>query len=137
LPRGGATIHILAEDELTGRHRDYGLDDWAEFDQRRGDQGSVSSRALEMLPSSDVSRAIIAAYDETIYSPSEQRQRTVTVYWEFRGKRFATYLSYVVGDPKAKQYDGVLISFCRETGENVKCRPKCCISRVSLFQLYR
>ena len=30
-----------------------------------------------------------------------------------------------------------LVSFCRETGKNVNCRPKCCISRVSLFQLYR
>ena len=27
LPSGGATIHILAEDELTGRHQDYTLDD--------------------------------------------------------------------------------------------------------------
>ena len=33
--------------------------------------------------------------------------------------------------------DCCLISFCRETGENVNRRPKCCIDRVSLFQLYR
>jgi Carboxypeptidase regulatory-like domain len=30
-----------------------------------------------------------------------------------------------------------LASFCRETGENVNRRPKYCIDRVSLFQLYR
>ena len=29
-----------------------------------------------------------------------------------------------------------LASFCRETGENVNRRPKYCIDRVSLFQLY-
>ena len=32
---------------------------------------------------------------------------------------------------------GCLVSFCRETGENVKRRPKYCIDWVSLFQLYR
>jgi hypothetical protein len=30
-----------------------------------------------------------------------------------------------------------LASFCREAGENVNRRPKYCIDRVSLFQLYR
>ena len=35
------------------------------------------------------------------------------------------------------RYIKSLASFCRETGENVNRRPKYCIDRVSLFQLYR
>jgi hypothetical protein len=113
LPKGGATINILAEDQLAGPHQGYTLDEWAEFDERGASKSTISSRPLEILPSTGISRAIIVAFDEMTYSASEQRQHDFTVYWEFRGKRFAAHLAYVIGDPKAKQHESVLISVMR------------------------
>ena len=42
-----------------------------------------------------------------------------------------------IDDSTGDAVEKVLASFCRETGENVNRRPKYCIDRVSLFQLYR
>ena len=87
--------------------------DTEQQDERSGDQETVSTRAFEIPLSTGVSRAIIVAFDETTYSPSEQRRHDVTIYWEFRGKRFATHLFYVIGDPRAKHYEDVLTKFMR------------------------
>jgi hypothetical protein len=111
LPNGGAMIHIVVADELSGRNRD--LDEWVEFDQHGAVRETVSSRGFDMPASSGVFRAIISAFDERTYSPSEQRQHHVTVYWEFRGKQFATYLDYIVRDPKAKEYEHLLAKVMR------------------------
>jgi len=113
LPKGGATIHILAEEDLPGPHAHYALDDWADFDQRGAVHDTATLRPFEIPPSAGVSRSIILSFDEKTYSPSVQQEHDVTVYWEFRGKRFATHLFYVVGDPKAKQYEGVLAEIMR------------------------
>jgi hypothetical protein len=113
LPNRGAMIHIVAEDGQPGKNRDLSLEDWAEFDQRGAERETVSSRGLDMPPTTGVSRATIEAFDDMSYDSSEQRQHHFTVYWEFRGKRFATYLDYVAGDPKGDRYEAALIKLMR------------------------
>jgi hypothetical protein len=66
-----------------------------------------------MPPATATTRALLSAFDEATFGPDDQPQRSVTVYWEFRGKRFAMYLFYVVGDPHGKQYEDVLATAAR------------------------
>jgi hypothetical protein len=52
----------------------------------------------------------MAGFDEKIYGPSERQQHQKAIYWDFRGRRFATYLNYLVGDRKAKEYNDTLVA---------------------------
>ena len=113
LPKGAATIHMLSEEDLPAPVAHYTLEGWAEFGQRGSVRGTATSGLFEMPPSTDVSKAIVAAFDEQTFGPSVPVQHTVAVYWEFRGHRFATYLIYAVGDPKGKRYEGVLTAVMR------------------------
>ena len=114
LPKGGATIHVVAEADLPEHHRDYSLDEWAEFDERVAVADTVASRTLEMPQSTGVGRALMVSFDDaTSGDSSEQQQHHVTVYWEFLGKRFASHLLYVVGDPNSKQHETRLMNLMR------------------------
>lgn len=114
LPKGGAMIHVVAQSELSGRHRGFTLDEWANFDQHRGDQGKIARRVLQMPKSTEVGRALMLAFDDTVWDvSSEQHQRCVIVYWEFLGERFATQLRYEVGDPHSSEYENLLVSLMR------------------------
>lgn len=113
LPSGGATIHILAEDELSGQHHDHTLEEWAEFDERGAARNTITRRELSLPPSTEISRIMIIGFDGSTESTSEQRQHDLAAYWEFRGKRFATHLFYVLGDPKAKEYNAIMIKLMR------------------------
>jgi hypothetical protein len=105
LPKGGAIIHIEAEEGLPGGVDAYSLDDWAEFDERTGVPETVKTRSFGMPPSTGVGKAFIVSFDEATFSPSIQQQHDVIVYWEFGDKRFATRLYCVAGDPKSAEYE--------------------------------
>lgn len=113
LPKGGAIIHMISEEGLPEPNGSYTLEEWAEFDERAGVSETVSSRALSLPKETGISRAIMASFDEKTYSPSEQRQHQTAVYWDFRGRRFAAYLNFIVGDPKAKEYRDTLLEIMR------------------------
>ncbi len=113
VPKGGAMIRILAQEILHGRHHNYSLDQWAESDERAASGETASSRELEMPKESGVSRAIIVAFDERTHCPSEQQRGHITVYWQMGARRFAAYMDYLVGDPKANKYEDLLISVVR------------------------
>jgi hypothetical protein len=69
--------------------------------------------ALDMPSSTGASNAMMVSFDIPRLSPDEQPQHEAHVYWEFRGKLFAAYLSYVVGDPKAAEYSDLLVMLVR------------------------
>jgi hypothetical protein len=108
LPKGGATIFVVARDHLHRRSGDDSLVGWANLDQAEANQSTVSSGTLDMPLSTGISQAITVSFDVMTFGPDDQRQHEVNVYWEFRGKMFATYLTYVIGDPKAKEYESLL-----------------------------
>lgn len=62
--------------------------------------GNPSVEPLEMPEQSGVSRAVVSSYDEATFSPDEQAQHCVSVFWEFKQKLFAAHLNYVANDPK-------------------------------------
>lgn len=114
LPMGVATIHIVAAAGLSRRHENYSLDEWAEFDELRAVPETVTSRVFVIPASTGVGRALMISFDEVFLARSgEQLQRAVIMYWEFRGKRFATYLSHVSGDPSSQQYEARLTNLMR------------------------
>ena len=104
LPDGGASIHVIAEADLPKRHADFSLDDWARFDERLALPETIKTRDFKMPPSTGVVRALIVSYDEATFGASIQQQHDMTVYWEFRSERFATYLNFVAGDPRGEEY---------------------------------
>jgi hypothetical protein len=110
LPAGGATMHIIDEEGLPAGHRDHTLEKWLEFDQVTSKAGTASNRVFDVLPATGITRALLSTFEERTWSRDEQPQRSVAVYWEFHGKRFAMHLSYVVGDPRGKRYEALLMS---------------------------
>lgn len=111
--RGDAIIHIVAGHDPPRPNRDDTLDDWADSDQLGKSRNSCSILPLRMPTETQVSRAIMMACDEHADISSEPQQRDVSVYWEFRGKRFASYLNYAIGDPNAKAYERALLIILR------------------------
>jgi hypothetical protein len=108
LPKGGATINFIALEGVTRRRGDESLPGWARLDAVGSAQGTVLPGVLEAAPSTGISEAITASFDEATYSPNDQRQHEFSVYWSFRNQRFAAHLFYVVGNPKGAEYENVL-----------------------------
>lgn len=108
LPEGGATINLVAWDELPRRKGDESLLGWAHLDAAPPGLGSRKVDELTVPASTGITDAISVSLDEAVYSPDEQRQHDSSVYWTFRRKKFAAHLFYVVGDPRGAQYEDVL-----------------------------
>jgi hypothetical protein len=114
LPPGGAMIHVVTEANMSGRHRSYTLEQWADFDARvSAVSGTVERRVIEMPSESQISTAIFVAFDEKTFSSSEQRQHSITIYWQLGAVRFASYLDCTASDPRANGYGDLLISAMR------------------------
>jgi hypothetical protein len=112
LPKGGAMIAVQSEDGLPEPNGSYSLNEWADFDARRASTETISTRNLQMPAATGVDKAIVVSFDEHKY-PDIQQQHDFNVYWQFHGKRFATRLTYVAGDPKGKDYEKTLESLMR------------------------
>jgi hypothetical protein len=108
LPEGGAIINLLAWDSLPRRRGDESLVGWAHVDAVNAAPATIGSRVLNVPPSTGISDAILVSFDEATFGPDDQTQHEISAYWTFRGKNFAAHLFYVVGDPKAAEYEGVL-----------------------------
>ena len=105
LPKGGAMIDFQSEDGMPEPNGSYSLDDWADFDERGVPPEIITTRSFEMPTSTGVDRAVAVSFDEPKYNPEAQRKHTFTIYWQIHKNRFATRLTYVVGDPKGKDYE--------------------------------
>jgi hypothetical protein len=104
----GAIIHLVAWKTLPKRRGDESLTGWARLDSQNAKSGTVKSRDFGVPLSTGISVAAIWSFDDATFSPDDQPQREVNIYWMFNGEKFACYLSYVVGDPKATQYQNAL-----------------------------
>jgi hypothetical protein len=113
LPKGGAMIAVQSEDGLPEPNGSYSLNEWADFDERSASSETISTRNFEMPASTGVDKAMAAAFDEPEESPDIQQQHDLNVYWQFHGKRFATRLTYVVGDPNGRDFEKTLESLMR------------------------
>jgi hypothetical protein len=99
--RGEAIIHVIAATDPR-QDRDDTLDNWADSDQSGAIRKSCTVQRFTVTPETKISQAIIVSCDMRM--PGGPLQHTVNVYWEFRGKRFATYLEYAARDVHAPEY---------------------------------
>ena len=111
LPKGGATIAMIAQEDLHGKRRTATESEWAA--EEAASSRGVSTGHIEVPPTSGVSDAVTVSCDLAAYALDDQKQRELSVYWRFRGGLFAAHLRYVKGDPRAPQYESILLDVVR------------------------
>jgi len=121
LPKGGASIVVIAQDTLPGQRRLGNTpSDWAVADARGASAGSPSIQPLDMPKESEASNAVISSYDDATFSPDDQSQHSVAIFWEFHRKLFAAHLTYVSRDPNGPSLEKLFI----ETVRSIRPRDK-------------
>jgi hypothetical protein len=117
LPKGGATIGVVAADDMPGAESSpkwlRALHDFAVWDARRDSQGDPALARIQFPSEAEVHSAVTTAYDVATYSPDEQPQHCVRIYWEFKTKFFVAHLTYVKGDPKGSMHEKVFLETIR------------------------
>lgn len=108
LPRGGAAINIVAQEDLPSRRGRETLLDWLETDADLGTVETVVQHAAEMPHETGIDKAVWSAFDLKRYGPGDQAQHQINVYWQFRGRLFATHLIYLKGDSRSADYEGLV-----------------------------
>lgn len=108
LPERGAIIRVAAWDNLRRRRGDESLAGWAKLDTVIAAPRTVATRVIDVPSRTEISEAILVSFDEATFGPDDQVQRDVRVYWSYRGKRFAAYLNYIIGDTKGNAYEALL-----------------------------
>jgi len=112
LPKGGATIGVLASDLEPGAKSS---PEWlktprgwaAEVARREGLLENPIITPIDFPRESGVSNAVTTAFDDPTYSPGEQHQRCVNIFWEFGGRLFRAHLTYVKEDPRGAAHEKV------------------------------
>jgi hypothetical protein len=112
LPKGGAVITVIAQDSLPPR-QPRTLHGWAAADARGVSASDPSIRAFEMPTTTGVASAIISSYDSAAFGPDDQSEHRVNVFWEFRGKLFASHLMYPSHDSKGALFERVFVNTVR------------------------
>ena len=114
LPKGGASIVVVVQENLPGRDRlSSSPSEWAVSDARGVASGSPSIRELEMPEESGGSRAILSSYNVATFSPDEQPQHCVAIFFEFDKKLFAAHLTYVANDRNGPAIEYSFVSIIR------------------------
>ncbi|MGC2657243.1 MAG: hypothetical protein WA324_04640 [Bryobacteraceae bacterium] len=81
LPKGGAVITIIAEEELPGpRSKHERLSDWATQDVRTSADQISAIRPFDMPKETSISRAITTGYDTEISGPDDQSQHNENIF---------------------------------------------------------
>jgi hypothetical protein len=107
LPKGGAVINIIPYDRGRGHKREESQSDWMKFEM----QGASSPVSPVSVPAeSEITDAVEVSYNRPDFP---QKQRICSIYFRFRGKLFDADLSYLVGDPKAADYERLLLKTVR------------------------
>ncbi len=114
IPQGGAVITIKSHDTVSGAARSATTPQaWA-----RTDLGVLAAKASPNEPfqfpaDSGVSRAVMCSYDEPTFSPAQQTQHSVAIFWEFKQELFAAHLNYNANDPHAPELRRVFLQAVR------------------------
>lgn len=111
LPDGGATLNIVPQDELPGRRHNAPITEWIAEDTRQSNRLSISK--IEAPASSEVTEAKLASWNLPTFSPDDEAQHETSIYFNFRERRFAIHLIYLLSDPAGPKYEALLISVFR------------------------
>jgi hypothetical protein len=112
LPRGGAVISIMPQEERPGRR--YGaLSEWAARDARGLTEETPPILPFQMPPETGVATAVISAFDTATFSADDQSEHQVSVFWDFRRQRFGAFLMYPAHDPKGPGFEKVFMETIR------------------------
>lgn len=109
LPLGGATINVVAQDDLPSRQGRETLSEWADRDGDAGVAETFSERVIELPSETGIGRAVWSSFDLKMYGPDDQAQHQVNVYWEFHKRLFATHLVYVIGNLQGDELNDMLV----------------------------
>jgi hypothetical protein len=99
IPKGGAVITVEPRDAASGKNRlDTTPEAWALEDLHLFASGSPAIEPFTFPKESRVSRAVICSYEEPTFSPDQQVQQSVAIFWEFDNTLFVAHLNYNAND---------------------------------------
>ena len=102
IPKGGAVITVESHDSESGQARSATTPEaWALADTRAFASGSAKIQSFQFPMESGVSDAVTCSYDEPTFSPDQQTQHSVAIFWEFEKQLFAAHLRYNANDSSA------------------------------------
>ena len=114
IPKGGAVIVVEPHDSVSGQARSATTpQEWVLADARASASSSPLIKRVEMPRESRASRAVMSSYDEATFSPDQQKQHSVGIFWEFDQKLFAAHLNYNVNDSSGPAFEKVFLQIIR------------------------
>jgi hypothetical protein len=114
IPKGGAVITVEPHDAVSGQGRSATTPrGWALADTRAVASGDPSIEPFLMPRESGASGAVTSSYEEATFSPDQQTQHSVAIFWEFEQKLFAARLNYNANDPRGLTFERVFLQIVR------------------------
>lgn len=107
LPVGAAIMHLVSSDTAIGRRKNLGPAEWARTDSAALDPAARAIRKLPVPPESQIDSAVIST--GRARNQADELQRSVTIYWTFRGASFAVYLEFRGNDKKYRRYEKAMV----------------------------
>ena len=91
---------------------------WALADGRAAASAAPSIQRFQMPEESQASQAVEFSYDEDTFSPDQQKQHSVAIFWQFGRKLFAAHLNYNARDPNGPALEKVFFETIRSIRAN-------------------
>lgn len=114
IPKGGAVITVEAHDGESGQAQLATTPEaWALADMRAFASGSPKVQSFQFPTESGVSQAVICSYDEPMFSPDQQTQHAVAIFWKFDKELLAAHLRYNANDSNAPSLQRVYFQTLR------------------------
>lgn len=102
IPKSGAVITVESHDSESGQARSATTPEtWASADIRAFGSGSPTVQPFQFPIESAVTHAVVCSYDEPTFSPDQQPEHSVAIFWEFDKGLFAAHLRYNANDSNA------------------------------------
>jgi hypothetical protein len=99
IPQGGGVITVEPHDIVSGQGRLATTPEaWALADTHTIAASDTSIEPFQFPKESAVPRAVICSYNEATYSPDQQTQHSIAIFWEFEHKLFSAHLNYNARD---------------------------------------
>jgi hypothetical protein len=89
--------------------------EWAANDRSIQTDDSAESplESFDMPKRSGVEDAFMLSYDAEKLAPDQHQEHWTAIYWTSKGKFFAAYLEYLVGDPKSTELKNMFFGTVR------------------------
>lgn len=114
IPEGSAVITVKSHDTVSGQAQSATTPEaWASADIRAFASGSPKVRSFQFPTESGVSNAVVCSYDEPTFSPDQQTEHSVAIFWEFEKQLFAAHLRYNANDSSAPSFQKVYFQTVR------------------------